>query len=110
MLENGVILFHFSRKRILNRKCYSALLLMSTLPEFHKSLLKFLHKTMVKESLKAARSISQRSEALSRDSLKTFSITKEYEILVRESPILMTVLYGAASKQKIDAIQVIQIS
>ena len=91
----------------MKRKLYSALLNLSTLPEFNKSLLRLLHKLVSKESLNTARILRGREEKLTRKVLESYDINKRFSNLVEESPILMTVLHGASCKQKLHNIQVI---
>ena len=88
------------------RNTYSALRLMSKLPEFGKSLIKFLHKTISAESHNTARYLHEIEGDISRETLEQFDMNKAYENLLVKSPILLSVLNGAISKNKLEAVQV----
>ena len=73
---------------------------LSTLPNFTNVLLRFLHKLVGKECLQTARKLADDEDVLSRALLKTYDVNEKYNILLKESPVLMTVLHGASCKQK----------
>ena len=73
---------------------------MSSLPELHKSLTKFLHKKVGKESLATAQNMKENETKLTSEALQLYDPDEEYEELVENSPIMMTVLHSSASSQK----------
>ena len=96
----------FFRKRIEDRNIYSALLEMSTLPNFNKSLAKFLHKKISNESFKTCRTLGEKGVEITRDFLENYSVDEKYEKLLHESPLLMSVLHAACCRQKFKEIKV----
>ena len=79
---------------------YSALNLLSTIPNFQKGFLRFLHKIVGKECLQTARKLADEEDVLSRALLQSYDIAEKYSVLLKESPVLMTALHGASCKQK----------
>ena len=79
---------------------------MSQLPEFLRSFLQILRKLLTKECISTARSISKKKKLITNAYLQTYSTDEKYSTILAESPILMTALHTASSKQKSEFITV----
>jgi hypothetical protein len=79
---------------------------MEKLPNFSNALLQLVHNRIRKESTAAARSINEEGDKITRQSLLQFSQDANYEVLLKEAPLMMTVLYGSSCKLKLKQINV----
>ena len=94
----------------MGRKTYSALVLMSSIPDFKRSLAKLLPNLIGRESKAACKKLKDADVKLSRDILDNFSVDQKYEELTEECPLLMSVLFSASCSKKSRNIKVISLT
>ena len=79
-------------------------------PNFKRVLAEYIHKQIQKEAENTCDKLKEVGpSSFTRQDVKDFSIAELYQKLTRESPIMMSALLGAASKEKYASLQVISV-
>ena len=94
------------RRRIEGSKPLAALNEMSTLPSFPRAFKCFVGKYVGKEVYAACKSLKDTDKKITRESLKSFNVGEKYKLLLEKAPILMTVIFSASCRQKLDSSEV----
>ena len=76
---------------------------MSSIPDFKASVAKLARSLVSKECKDACKKLKDADKRLSRDTIEKYSIEEKYEEVVKECPLLMSVLFAAScSKSSVD--------
>ena len=76
------------------------------IPDFKKALAKLLPRLIGQESLMTCRKLRDSQEELSRTSLASYNVDLKYQTLLKESPLLISSLFGASCCKRFSQIQV----
>ena len=80
---------------------------LSKFPRFDQDFPKFVHKIVSKESKETCKRLEEKEEEINREFIENYSVDEKYNTVMKESPVLVSVLHAASTTQKYRELQVV---